>query len=170
MVAVQTRVVEVSTPFTRKKLAVDVDSEDPFAALREAHQKAQARSRPSMSSAEDFVLKVPTVIKISEYEHDVGLWTDHNKLGPFFASLKLVLVPKAGAALDAHDSATFDLYKVNQEDSLRTIVYPLPLITSDFDEQKRAALLVAHHTGEATLPFKHCTPSCSSNTAPHLLS
>ena len=155
MVAVQTRIVKISTSFTKKKISVDVDAEDPFAALREAHQKAQARSRPSVSSAGDFVLKVPSVLKVSEYQHDVGLWTD--QCGAGFASLKLVLVPKGSDALDVHDSSTFDLYKVKDSQwHGDTHVHPLTASdesVSEFDEQKRAALLVAHHSGGAILPF-----------------
>jgi hypothetical protein len=156
MVVVQAGPRTVEVAYGEARFTVDIDGEDPLAALRNARSKSKSESKGSSLACYERLhlsVQMPTILKVSEHEHDVGLWADRDCSNTCFADLTLVVVPSEGdQPLDLLDSSTFDLYKLSKGRA-----HGCPLIVSDdeglseFPGQEREELLVAHHMGGATL-------------------
>ena len=116
---------------TVQTFGVDIDCDDPFAAVKEA-----AAAKGDNCSLHVELPKILCKVE-DDYEHDIGLWVDSMQAS---ADLTFVVAPSGDKKFDLTNASTFDLYKIARH---RTDCTPL-----DSKEAKRE-LLVAHIIGEA---------------------
>ena len=122
---------------TKQTFGVDIDCDDPFAAVKEAAAAKGDNSR--------LQVKLPKVLcKVPEddFQHDIGLWVDRMKLQDS-ANLTFVIAPSGDKKFDRTKASTFYLYKIDRHGTVHT-----PLDSLDSKEVKRE-LLVAHIMGGA---------------------